>query len=74
MNSFYTEETLIKTESLIYKRFHTEPAYTHRLAKAALGGIASHGLDANDWNTVIEVVNVAVKSWVADGNLKNDSN
>ncbi len=72
MNKYYTDDTLVKTESLICKRFRTESDYTHRLAEAALDGIAAHGLDANDWGTIVETVNVVVQSWVADGTLKNE--
>ncbi|MBV6322657.1 hypothetical protein [Duganella violaceipulchra] len=73
MSQFYTDETLVKTESLVSKSFHTEAGYTHRLAEAVLDGIAAHGLDANDWDTIVETVKVVVKSWVANGALKNES-
>ncbi|GJJ00152.1 hypothetical protein RugamoR64_06900 [Duganella rhizosphaerae] len=73
MSKFYTNETLGKAESLIRKSFHTESGYTRRLAEAALDGIAAHGLDANDWDTIVETVKVVVKSWVANGALKNEN-
>lgn len=64
MSAFYTSEIKEKTTAFIQQRFHVSPNYANCLAVAALDGIASHGFDPEDWNTVVETVNVAVASWI----------
>ena len=56
-----------RTAALIGERFRVADDYARRLAIAALKGIDSHGFDANDWDTVVETVNVVVASWVSAG-------
>ena len=56
--------------ALIQKRFGVSHDYAKRLAIAALDGIESHGGDPQDWNTVLETVNVVVSSWVEHGAFK----
>ena len=59
-----------KTSLLIAETFHIPLDYANRLATAALNGIDSHGGDPGDWETIVETVNVVVKSWIEHGDLK----
>jgi hypothetical protein len=63
----------IKTAELIQKRFHVSDEYARNLAVAALDGIASHGCDQNDWETIKETVKVVVASWIKNGSLKQNN-
>lgn len=70
MSAFYCSDMIARTAALIEDRFHVGADHSKRLAIAALDGIESHGLDANDWDTVVETVNVVVASWVGTGTFR----
>lgn len=72
MSAFYSEEMIARTAALIEDRFRVAVDYSRRLAIAALDGIESHGLDANDWDTVVETVNVVVASWIGAGTFREE--
>jgi hypothetical protein len=59
-----------KASLLIAEKFHVSIDYSNRLATAALNGIASKGGDPEDWDTIVRVVDVVVKSWIENGYLK----
>lgn len=65
MNERYSVETLKATVALIQERFHRSITHSEQLATAALNGIDSHGLDPDDWATVVATVDVAVRAWIA---------
>ena len=65
---------IVRTAALIEERFHVATDYSNRLAIAALDGIESHGLDANDWDTVVETVNFVVASWISAGTFSGKGN
>ncbi len=67
MAEYYTPEIERKTTALIQRRFHVSEEYAQRLAIAALHGMESHGLNPNNWETVVEVVKVVVASWIKNG-------
>ncbi|CAJ0716664.1 hypothetical protein LMG6871_01870 [Ralstonia edaphis] len=67
MSAFYSSDMIARTAALIEDRFDVAADYSKRLAVAALDGIESHGLDANDWDTVVETVSVVVASWIGTG-------
>ncbi len=64
MAAYYTPEIEHKTTTLIQRHFHVSEERAQRLAVAALNGIESHGLDPNNWDTVVETVKVVVASWI----------
>lgn len=70
MNERYSMETLKRTVALIQERFHTSITHSERLAAAALNGIDAHGLDPDDWATVVATVDVVVRAWIS-GNGTN---
>ena len=74
MSGFYSDEMIVRTAALIEERFHVATDYSNRLAIAALDGIESHGLDANDWDTVVETVNFGVASWISAGTFSGKGN
>ncbi|MGF6508530.1 hypothetical protein [Paraburkholderia sp. 32] len=65
MNERYSVETLKGTVVLIQERFHTSITHSERLAAAALNGIDAHGLDPDDWPTVVATVDVVVRAWIS---------
>lgn len=69
MAECYTSEIEHKTTALIQQRFHVPEERAQRLAVAALNGIESHGLNLNNWDVVVETVNVVVASWIKSGYL-----
>lgn len=70
MSERYSAETLKRTVALIQGRFRTSAALSERLAAAALNGIDAHGLDPDDWATVVATVDVVVRVWIS-GNGTN---
>jgi hypothetical protein len=66
----YSPETLRRTATHIEKRFHVSMARAEQLAVAALDGIDAHGLDPEDWDTVLATVNVVVRSWISNDAAK----
>ncbi|WP_146174370.1 hypothetical protein [Paraburkholderia caribensis] len=52
----YSQETLRRTAMLIQERFHMSTAGATQLAAKALKGIDAHGLDPDDWDTVVTTV------------------
>ena len=70
MSVFYSSDMIARAAALIKGRFHVASDHSTRLAIAALDGIESHGLDPNDWDTVVETVNVVVASWIGAGTLR----
>ena len=67
MNERYSLETLRKAATLIHERFDISTTRAEQFAAAALNGIDSHGLDPDDWDTVLATVDVVVRAWIADG-------
>jgi hypothetical protein len=65
MNARYGQGALQRTATLIHKRFHTSTERSKELAAQALDGIDAHGLDPDDWQTVVATVNVVVRAWIS---------
>jgi hypothetical protein len=59
-----------KASLLVAEKFHIPTDYADRLATAALNGIDSKGGDPEDWDTIVKVIDVVVKSWIENGYLK----
>lgn len=65
MNARYSHGTLQRTATLIQERFHTSTERSKELAAQLLDGIDAHGLDPDDWETVVATVNVVVRAWIS---------
>jgi len=65
MNERYNQGMLQRTATLIQQRFHTPTERSRELAAQALDGIDAHGLDPDDWETVVTTVNVVVRAWIS---------
>ncbi|MBB6201367.1 hypothetical protein [Paraburkholderia fungorum] len=65
MTERYSPETLRRTATLIQGRFNVSTARSTQLAAEALNGIDAHGLDPDDWDTVVATVDVVVRAWIS---------
>jgi len=63
----HPEDLVEKTAALISSQFSVPPDRARRLAVKAMDGIDSHGGDPHDWKSIEQVVDVVVRSWVAEG-------
>lgn len=66
----YSPEVLERTATLIQERFHMSTARSTQLAAEALNGIDMHGLDPDDWDTVVATVDVVVRAWISSGSSR----
>ncbi|WP_152985974.1 hypothetical protein [Burkholderia sp. lig30] len=67
MTERYSPDTLRRTATLIQERFNISTARSNQLAAKALNGIDAHGLDPDDWDTVVATVDVVVRAWISSG-------
>lgn len=59
-----------KTAALILQRADVSESRAERLAVEVINGIVSHGLNPENWDTVVETVNVLVAYWIENGYLQ----
>ncbi|MCE9544065.1 MAG: hypothetical protein K8T25_00855 [Planctomycetia bacterium] len=60
----HPKELVERTANLIVSKFDVPPERAGRMAERAMDGIDAHGLDPHDWETIQEVIEVVVRSWV----------
>jgi len=60
----HPKELVEQTAVLIVSKFAVTPDRARRMAERAMDGIDAHGSDPHDWETIQEVVDVVVRSWV----------
>ena len=63
----HPEELVTKTAELVVRKFSVAPDRARRLAIAAMDDIDSHGGAPHDWRSIEQVVDVVVRSWIAEG-------
>lgn len=59
-----------KTVTLIQQHFLLSEGQAQQLAIAVLMGLESHGLDSNNWETIVETVNIVVSSWIKNNDTQ----